>query len=830
MLTPVILAARGGPAYLIEIDLEGMEAPALRALEGAGSETLKLAGRTAGAALLHASGEDLETLNRLGIEFDVVAEESHDVEYYIVGKGLGVEDALEAAEADILVDRAFFYVVAVSPQTSYSLHLLDSERRLSPVTGPAVPLRLGASAMAETLTPAPAFTYSPAVQAMVDEVDQTRLYDRILELSGEVNVVVGGETYRLDTRYSPTALCKIAGFYLKERFEELGLETEIHYFNFLRTLKSIYFPAGNQSGWAVGRGGVIIHTDDGGDTWWPQDSGLDIALNDVFMIDDYAGCVAANGGEMLYTLDGGDNWQQAITPTGVDLNKVYMTDANTGYACGDGGVMLKTTDGGASWFSLSSGTGDDLSSVVFVNSTDGWAVGEGGKIIRTENAGSSWSNASSPTSDDLMDVTFVGVTNGWISTATGNVLKTEDGGTWLEVSTPVTTSLRSVCFAPNGLTGWAAGLSGGVVKTHDGGDTWSDLSIYSEPVLWDIYFVDNNEGWVCGSAILLYSVNGAVDWDNQIIDVQDGDMNIIATKPGTVSPDEIYIICGHYDSISNNPYYDAPGADDNATGSLAALEAARVLLDQDYEATIRFVCFSREEQGLVGSNAYARFCANRGDSILGVLNFDMIGYVDVAPEEIEILHDEASEYLGTAYGDAAALYVPSLDCRIRNSPGSRSSDHASFWDQGYAAFCSIEDAPPVYPYYHRTTDRYIYIDFDFYEDVVKAAVATLAELARIDSTSAGVPGEFAAAGIRVLPNPCIGGATVELAGRVSPQTEVEFFDIRGRLVSKARSEMSGNRVTATWNAEDENGRPLSPGIYFARVAGSEETEKVILLK
>lgn len=830
MLTPVILAAQGGPAYLIEVDLEGMEASALRALEGASSEHLRLAGRTAGKAFLHASGEDLEALGRLGIGFELICEESHDVEYYIVGKGLGVDDAIKASEAEVLLERAFFYLVAVSPQTSFSLHMLGSERQLSPVTGPAAPLRLAESALVETRAPAPVFTYSPAIQAMVDEVDQTRLYDRILELSGETDVVVGGETYTIDTRYTNTELCKIAGFYLKERFEALGLETSIHYFHFMRTLKSIYFPTGNQSGWSVGRSGIILHTEDAGTTWWPQESGVDIALNDVFMVDDYAGCVAANGGEILYTTDGGDTWQQASTPTGVDLNKVYMTDASTGYSCGDGGVMLKTTDGGASWSSLSSGTGDDLSSVVFVSSTDGWAVGEGGKIIRSENGGASWSDVSSPTSADLMDITFVGETHGWISTATGNVLKTEDGATWAEVSTPVTTSLRSVCFAPNGLTGYAAGLSGGLVKTHDGGDTWYDRSIYSEPVLWDICFIDANEGWVCGNAILLHSDDGALNWDDQNINVQSGDMNIIATKPGTVSPDEIYIICGHYDSISNNPYYDAPGADDNATGSLAALEAARVLLDQDYEATIRFVCFSREEQGLVGSNAYARFCANRGDSILGVLNFDMIGYVDVAPEEIEILHDEASEYLGTAYGDAAALYVPSLDCRIRNSPGSRSSDHASFWDQGYAAFCGIEDAPPVYPYYHRTTDRYIYIDFDFYEDVVKAAVATLAELARIDSSSAGVPGEFAASAIRVLPNPCIGGAKVEFAGRVSPGTRVEIYDIQGRMVSEVRPDVAGNRASATWNAQDASGRPLSPGIYFARIAGSEETEKIILLK
>jgi photosystem II stability/assembly factor-like uncharacterized protein len=828
LLVPVLAAAQGGPAYLIEIDIGEAGGMALQALERAGSEHLSLAGRAAGRVLLHASADDLETLSGLGIAYDLIAPESLYLEYYIVDKAPGVEEALERAEAEVLRDRDGYYLVAVEPQTAYGIHQLPAKRRLSPIGAPAVPLRLAERELPEA--PAAPFAYSPAIQTMVDMVSESRLYDLIRELSGEVNVVVGGQSHRIDTRYSPTDLCKVAGFYLKESFEDLGLETEIQYFNFLKTLKSVYFPTGVQKGWTVGRGGTILYTDDGGQVWHTQDSGLDIALNDVFMIDDYIGCIAANAGEILYTDDGGATWNLSTNPTGADLNKVYMTDANTGYCCGTGGVLLKSTDGGANWSSLSSGTSYDLNGIVFVNANEGWAVGANGRIIRTANAGASWSNVSSPTSDDLNDITFVGEDNGWIATAAGNVLKTEDATTWQQVSTPLTSVLRSITFAPNGLSGWACGPEGGLVKTHDGGDTWNDLSIYSLPVLWDIYFVDSSNGWLCGSAYLMYSSNGALDWEDQTRNVLDGDMNIIATMPGTVSPEEIYIICGHYDSISNNPYYDAPGADDNATGTLAALEAARALLEYEYEATIRFVCFSREEQGLVGSNAYARMISNRGDNVMGVLNFDMIGYVDEQPEEVEILYDDQSVAVADAFGAAAALYAPALDYRLRNSPGSRSSDHASFWDQGYPAFCGIEDSPLNNPYYHRTTDRYSTLDYEFYGDVVRAAVATLAEMARIDTTSAGVPGAVAAGSMRVLPNPCIGGARVEFAGKVSPEMEVEFYDVQGRLVSSVRPEISGNRATAVWNADDSSGLALSPGIYFVKVAGTQESRKVILLK
>jgi photosystem II stability/assembly factor-like uncharacterized protein len=829
LLTPAFLAAQGGPAYLIELDLRAMDQTALRSLEEAGGEHLSLAGRTAGTAFLHASGADLDLLSGLGIDYGLVARENIYRDYYIIDAAPGAEDAIEQSGAEVLLDRGTFYLVSVDPDAAFSIHQLGSKTRLVPAYEPAVLLRLSERALGEFPVEAAAFTYSPAVQSMVDEVSQTRLYNRLRELSGETSTTVGGENYTILTRYSPTDLCKVAGFYLLERFEALGLETEIHYFNFLRTLKSVYFPTGNQKGWCVGRSGTILHTENGGDVWEKQVSGLDIALNDVFMVDDYIGCIAANGGTILWTGDGGI-WSQASTPTGADLNKVYMTDSNTGYCCGTGGVMLKSVDGGETWTSLSSGTGADLNAVVFVSSTEGWAVGAGGKIIHTVNGGGSWINVSSPTSDDLMDVTFASETDGWISTATGNVLKTEDGATWDEVSTPLSTSLRSVCFAPDGLTGWACGPDGGLVKSVDGGDSWADLSIFSEPVLWDVYFVDQNEGWMCGNAYMLHSLNGGADWDDQRNNIRDGDMNIIATKPGTVNPDEIYIICGHYDSTSNNPYNYAPGADDNGTGSLSALEAALVLMEYDYEATIRFVCFSREEQGLVGSNAYARFIAQRGDNVAGVINFDMIGYVDEVPEELEVLYDDQSVGLADAFGEAAALYVPGLDCRLRNSPGSRSSDHASFWDQGYAAFCGIEDAPPVNPYYHRTTDRVSTINFDFYENCVKAAVGALAELARIDSTSAGLPGTLAASPMKVLPNPCISGAKVEMAGRVSPGMTLEFYDVQGRLVGSVRPEVSGSRATADWDARDESGNPLGAGIYFVKVAGTSETQKIVLLQ
>src|SRR5690554_531785 len=94
--------------------------------------------------------------------------------------------------------------------------------------------------------------------------------------------------------------------------------------------------------------------------------------------------------------------------------------------------------------------------------------------------------------------------------------------------------------------------------------------------------------------------------------------NIVTTVEGTVSPDEIVIIGGHHDSITSasfsNPSNPAPGADDNATGSGAAMEIARAMKAVNFEpeTTIRFITFAAEEVGLWGSHHYAQNAYDNG--------------------------------------------------------------------------------------------------------------------------------------------------------------------------------------------------------------------------
>lgn len=102
-------------------------------------------------------------------------------------------------------------------------------------------------------------------------------------------------------------------------------------------------------------------------------------------------------------------------------------------------------------------------------------------------------------------------------------------------------------------------------------------------------------------------------------------VNLEIVITGTELPDEIYAAGAHYDSTSTDPR-DAPGADDNGSGTAAVVEIARALSGCSFRRTIRLLLFSNEEQGMIGSAAYAREARARGDDIRGFLNLDMIAY------------------------------------------------------------------------------------------------------------------------------------------------------------------------------------------------------------
>ncbi len=231
--------------------------------------------------------------------------------------------------------------------------------------------------------------------------------------------------------------------------------------------------------------------------------------------------------------------------------------------------------------------------------------------------------------------------------------------------------------------------------------------------------------------------------------------NVIGELRGRRRPDDIYIIGAHYDTYHAADQLHAPGCDDNASGTGAVLMAGRILSQYQFDATIRFIAFSGEEQWMVGSQAYAAAAHAAGDNILGVINYDMFlqpGFDNMDPDpdyDLDIGGDNQSQWLGQFLASQFALYT-SINVQVHNDPGFV-SDQWSFWPYGYSAVGLIENTPGEIwggsnDAYHQLTDTMYNPDYDW-------------DFA-IEAMRGGMAGLVGLAGIYVVPEP----ASIALVG------------------------------------------------------------------
>jgi len=205
--------------------------------------------------------------------------------------------------------------------------------------------------------------------------------------------------------------------------------------------------------------------------------------------------------------------------------------------------------------------------------------------------------------------------------------------------------------------------------------------------------------------------------------------NVIADLPGQSYPEQVAIICAHYDSTSDQRWTLAPGADDNASGTAAVMEAARILKNYPLDFTVRFILFSAEEQGLVGSQYYVQDKLNPEETILGVINLDMIAYADQRPEDLDVIGNVASSWLADLTVNMTQVYGVAPAKKIIDYSFIY-SDHASFWNKNIAAICAIEDENVPNPYYHKTSDTVDTLNFEFFQSSSRGTLVTLADLAQ----------------------------------------------------------------------------------------------------
>jgi len=204
--------------------------------------------------------------------------------------------------------------------------------------------------------------------------------------------------------------------------------------------------------------------------------------------------------------------------------------------------------------------------------------------------------------------------------------------------------------------------------------------------------------------------------------------NVIASRAGSTRPEFRVIVGGHYDSISRGGSSEgAPGADDNASGTAAALELARLLRDVNLDATVQYVLFAGEEQGLYGSRDFVEDLLDEGierDKVFFV-NMDMIGYIEGPPPwRVNIGHDRITASLAELTADVAYAYT---NLAPQLAFGMGSSDHVPFGHEGYPAIMIHEGV--FNPNYHSPDDLLEYINMDYEAEIVRMVMATVLHLA-----------------------------------------------------------------------------------------------------
>ena len=246
-------------------------------------------------------------------------------------------------------------------------------------------------------------------------------------------------------------------------------------------------------------------------------------------------------------------------------------------------------------------------------------------------------------------------------------------------------------------------------------------------------------------------------------------INIVATLPGTQaeSKDRIYVVSGHYDSIcspQSDVNCDAPGASDDASGTAAVMEMARVMSKYQFDATIVFMTVPGEEQGLLGAHHWAEEAKKKGLNIAAMFTNDIIGNtfggngvrdnrrVRVFSEGVPTTETEAeararqsvggendgpSRQLARYIKEVGERYLNNFEVTLvyRRDRYGRGGDHNAFLQQGFPAVRFTEPNEDFTRQHQRVREENGIKYGDVFEMVDPAYVAQVARINAIAMAS-----------------------------------------------------------------------------------------------
>jgi hypothetical protein len=284
----------------------------------------------------------------------------------------------------------------------------------------------------------------------------------------------------------------------------------------LEDLFSVCFVNKNE-GWACGRMGTVLHTDNGGEKWTSQNTATDYTLSSIHFVNNNIGWAVGDEGIIIHTENGGRTWEKQGSQVSFFLMGVTFVSPSEGWIVTERTHILHTEDGGKTWQIQFQEDDFILKAISFCDPLNGWVVGEYGLIYHTKDGGKSWvkeagsfgiseSTGVVEGGNQLFGIAAVTPHVAWAVGIDGFVVRTEDGGdTWKSVNVPVPRNpLYCISIGINGAI--AIGGKRVFVISDDGGDTWK-IPEFNPPITY---------GWLYGLAQRSNSGFIAVGWEGAI--------------------------------------------------------------------------------------------------------------------------------------------------------------------------------------------------------------------------------------------------------------------------------------------------------------------------
>lgn len=193
--------------------------------------------------------------------------------------------------------------------------------------------------------------------------------------------------------------------------------------------------------WVAGDNGILLKTENGGNTWVSQPTPTSSAIYSINFVSQFVGFIAGGNGTLYKTTDGGSTWTKLVSPVADDLYSLAVIGDNFVVVVGANGTILRSTDGYNFVLVLNTNqTADTLYSVCLYDTSIGWACGANGAYLRTLDGGISWTKYSvfvpdpvNPTQEYIINtklnaIGFVNLNDGWAVGDNGTILRTTDGG------------------------------------------------------------------------------------------------------------------------------------------------------------------------------------------------------------------------------------------------------------------------------------------------------------------------------------------------------------------------------------------------------------------